>query len=322
VSATPPAPPGPDPQIAVVICAYTEERWSDLVEAVKSVRSQSVPAGEIVVVIDNSPQLLERAGRELGQAVVVANAHRQGLAGARNSGVAATSAPIVAFIDDDARAQRDWLEQLLIPYRQPDVLGVGGSIKADWRSGRPAWFPREFDWVVGCTYRGMPQTPATVRNLIGANMSVRREALDAVGGFSEELGRLPSGAGAVEETDFCIRVQERFPDGRWMYWPAAHVSHTVGPARATWAYFRARCINEGLAKATMVARTGGRTGLHTERRYVRRVLPAGVLRGLAGGLRGDRHAPARAGVIAAGLAYTVAGYLRGRLRPARARSGS
>jgi GT2 family glycosyltransferase len=292
------------------------------VEAVESVRSQSVPALEIVVVVDNNPQLLERAGRELGQAVVVANGHRQGLAGARNSGVAATKAPIVAFIDDDARAQRDWLEQLLIPYRQPDVLGVGGSIEADWHSGRPVWFPQEFDWVVGCTYRGMPQAPATVRNLIGANMSVRREALDAVGGFSEELGRLPSGAGAVEETDFCIRVQERFPDGRWLYWPAARVSHTVGPARTTWAYFRARCINEGLAKAAMVARTGGRTGLRTERRYVRRVLPAGVLRGLAGGLRGDRHAPERAGVIVAGLAYTVAGYVRGRLRTARARGRS
>jgi GT2 family glycosyltransferase len=303
----------PDPEIAVVICAYSLERWDALVAAVASVAAQGSRAREIVVVIDHNEELRERAAGEL-DAGVIANDGRRGLAGARNAGVAATAAPIVAFLDDDALAQPDWLEQLLTGYAErPQALGVGGSIEPDWEAGRPVWFPEEFDWVVGCSYRGLPSAPAVVRNLIGANMSVRRGALEAVGGFREELGRLPSGAGAVEETDFCIRVQERFPERPWVYWPAARVSHTVPAARSNWAYFRARCLNEGLAKAAMVAGTGARTGLESERRYVRRVLPAGVARGLARGLRADAGGPLRAGTIVLGLAYTTAGYLRGRL---------
>jgi GT2 family glycosyltransferase len=297
---------------SVVICAYTEERWEDLERALASALDQSAPALEIVVAIDNNEALLERARAALDRARVIANDRAAGLAGARNSGAAATSAPVIAFLDDDARAARDWLERLLEHYEDPNVLGAGGLIEPDWRAARPRWFPDEFAWVVGCSYRGLPTATAAVRNMIGANMSVRRDVLEAIGGFREDLGRLPSGAGAAEETDFCIRGQERFPDGRWLYVPSARVSHAVGAERTSWAFFRRRCINEGLAKAAMVAGTGSRSGLASERAYARRVLPAGVARGLLAGLRGDRSGPRRSAAILGGLAYTTLGYLRGR----------
>jgi len=293
-------------EASVVICAYSDERWDDLVRAVRSAQRQTRRPREVVVAVDHNPGLLARAARELVGASVVDNAQRPGLAGARNSGALATTAPIVAFLDDDAAADPDWLEQLLAPYARAEVLGVGGAIRPDWRGGRPRWFPDEFLWTVGCSYRGLPTAPSAVRNMIGANMSVRREVMEALGGFREDLGRL-------EETDFCIRGQQLMPGGVWLYWPAAGVTHSVSAARASWAYFRARCFNEGVAKASMVLATGSRAGLESERRYTRRVLPAGVARALAGALRGDRGAAARAGAILAGLAYTTAGYARGRL---------
>ena len=46
--------------IAVIICAYTEQRWEQLVEAIESVQAQSLSANEIIVVIDHNPVLLER----------------------------------------------------------------------------------------------------------------------------------------------------------------------------------------------------------------------------------------------------------------------
>jgi GT2 family glycosyltransferase len=288
-----------------VICAYSEERWEDLAHAVASALAQTDPPAEVVVAVDHNPALLERAGRELTGARAVANVQLPGLSGARNSGAAATTAPVIAFLDDDARADPDWLAQLLAPYAREEVLGVGGGIRPDWQLARPGWFPDEFLWTVGCSYRGLPTQPAAVRNMIGANMSVRRSVLDALGGFREDLGRL-------EETDFCIRGQAAFPGGVWLYLPAARVSHSVSAARASWRYFRARCFNEGVAKASMVVGTGSRAGLASERRYTRRVLPAGVLRGLAGALRGDRDSAARAGAILAGLTLTAAGYARGR----------
>jgi glycosyltransferase involved in cell wall biosynthesis len=291
--------------LSVVICAYTEERWNELLRGVESVLRQTVPAREIVVAVDHNPQLLDRARAHFeGSAVVVANDQRPGLAGARNSGARATSTPIVAFLDDDARADPDWLAQLAQAYGAASILGVGGRIEPDWPAARPRWFPQEFNWVVGCSYRGLPTTAAPVRNMIGANMSVRRDVLDALGGFSEDLGRL-------EETDFCIRGRQRFPEGIWRYWPGAVVTHSVTPQRATWAFFRARCYNEGVAKASMVLGTGRHAGLESERRYVRWILPTGVARECLRGLGGDPGGPARAIAIVVGLTWTTAGFIRG-----------
>jgi glycosyltransferase involved in cell wall biosynthesis len=308
------------PTISVVICAYTRARWDELIEAVASTLTQTVAALEVIVVVDHNPELFERAREELDGARVLESTGSPGLAGARNTGAAAAAAAdVIAFLDDDASAATDWLEQLASEYDGANVLGVGGRIDPLWQAPRPVWFPEEFNWVVGCSYRGLPTQRAAVRNMIGANMSVRREVLEAIGGFREELGRLRSGAGAAEETDLCIRGSERFPGGVWLYVPAAVVGHSVGLERTTWAFFRRRCFHEGLAKAALVSGTGASAGLESERRYVRRVLPAGVARGLLGSLRGQREDARRAAAIVVGLGYTAAGYVRGRVRQRMAR---
>jgi O-antigen biosynthesis protein len=299
---------------SVVICAYTEERWGDLARAVESALGQSVQPREVVVVVDHNPGLLKRATCELGKAVVVPNVQRAGLAGARNSGVLSTAGDVVAFLDDDAAADSSWLAELLRGYEEGRVLGVGGHIEPSWSTHRPRWFPDEFNWVVGCTYRGVRAEAGPVRNLIGANMSMRRCVFDAVGGFRQEMGRL-------EETDFCIRAQVAFPSACWLYWPTALVSHSVTPERASWRFFRARCFNEGVAKAAMVTLTSRAAGLESERRYVRRVLPAGVIRETLRLGRRDVGGPARAAAIVAGLLYTAAGYGLAALRLRFRRAG-
>jgi GT2 family glycosyltransferase len=299
--------------ISVVICAYTRARWDDLLAALRSIQGQTAVAFEVIVVVDNNQELFDWARHQLDGVHVIESTRGPGLAGARNSGAAAATGDVVAFIDDDACAAPDWLAKLAGAYAGENVLGVGGRIDPLWQAPRPLWFPEEFNWVVGCSYRGLPTEPAAVRNMIGANMSVRRSVLEAIGGFREELGRTRSGAGAAEETDLCIRGSARFPGGRWLYLPSAAVSHSVSAQRATWAYFRRRCYHEGLAKAALVVGTGTSAGLESERRYIRRVLPSAVLRALAAGARGDRGGAGRAAAIIVGLAYTAVGYLRGRV---------
>ena len=88
--------------------------------------------------------------------VVVPNSGRRGLSGGRNTGVSHAIGDVVAFLDDDARAQPDWLERLAAGYRSPSVVGVGGVATPVWPGQRPPWLPPEFDWVVGCTFVGMP----------------------------------------------------------------------------------------------------------------------------------------------------------------------
>jgi glycosyltransferase involved in cell wall biosynthesis/GT2 family glycosyltransferase len=324
-----PVPSGPDlpkqasaPSISVLICAYTTDRLEVLAQAIESVRSQRTPAHEIVLAIDHSPELLAECEHRWPDLRLVENREEQGLSGARNSGVAACSGEVVAFLDDDAVAAPDWLTRLAEAYRDPSVLGAGGAVHPAWVEGKPRWFPPEFDWVVGCTHSGMPAQVATVRNLVGANMSLRRHALIEVGGFRHELGRVGTIPAGCEETDLCIRIGQRWPEAKIVYDPAASVDHFVPASRGTRSYFTSRCRGEGRSKAVLSGLVGSQSGLEAERSYVRRTLPIGVLRGLGDAARGDLSGLSRAAAIVTGLLTTTAGYLsatRKRRRIARRR---
>ena len=299
---------------SVIVCAFTERRWQDLMAAMDSLTRQSHAADEIVVVIDHNAELLARARCELGMARVVANEYAAGLSGARNSGVRAARGDVLAFMDDDALADPDWLKTLLAGYSEPNVIGVGGVVLARWERGRPRGFPQEFDWVVGCSYRGMPRSRATVRNLIGANMSFRRQVFDVVGGFADGIGRVGAGAAGCEETELCIRAAAGFPAAVILYDPAARVSHRVPAARASWRYFAARCFREGLSKAQVTQRAGLTAGLASERAQAGRVIPAAIARAAAATLRGDSAGLVRAVALLAGLWVTTMGFIVGRAR--------
>lgn len=140
----------PNPlDVSVIICAYTDVRWDDLVAAIASLQRQTCPSREIIVVSDHNPALLARAHKLLPDVTAVVNSAMPGASGSRNTGVSVARGAVVAFIDDDAVAAPDWLEQLAARYEDPLVLGVGGSIEPLWVETQPSWFPMEFGWVVG-----------------------------------------------------------------------------------------------------------------------------------------------------------------------------
>lgn len=302
------------PSVSVVICAYTEARWEELVAAVGSVQAQETPALETVLVIDHNPALRDRAAREIPGVVLVENVEQRGLSGARNTGVRVARGDVIAFMDDDAWAEPGWWSHLADAYADPAVMGAGGAIVPAWERRRPSWFPREFDWVIGCTYLGMPETRAAVRNMIGCNMSFRREAFAEIGGFSHGIGRIGARPLGGEETEFCIRAQRRWPDRVILYEPAAVVNHRVPAARATVRYFRSRCYAEGLSKAAIAKLVGSGSALSTERGYAVRTLGGGVARDVKDAVRGEGLAGMRrAAAIVVGLATTTTGYVVGRV---------
>jgi glycosyltransferase involved in cell wall biosynthesis len=299
--------------VSVVICAYTERRWDDLVGAVESISNQSVPARQTIVVIDNNPQMLARARMSLPEVTTVANTGARGAGPSRNAGVCAADGEILGFLDDDAQAAPDWIARALVALDDGDVLGVGGTIDPAWERGRPIWFPPEFDWVVSCTYPGLPTAPAPIRNLIAANMFMRRAEFLEIGGFRAGFGKVGNRP-EPEETDLCIRANQHFPGRTFVYDPAVRVRHRVPHERANLRYFVSRCFNEGLGKASMVRTVGPRDGLAAERIYTTRTLPRGVGRGLKEVVTGrDRGGGARSAAIVAGLGITTAGYARGTL---------
>lgn len=298
--------------ISVVICAYTEHRQDDLVAAVESVRRQHIPPREIIVVIDHNPALLTWARAHLPDVVVVDNCADRGLSGARNTGVAVAQGEIVAFLDDDAIAAPDWLMRLGQWYADPKILGVGGKIDPLWANGKPRWFPDEFNWVVGCSYRGLPARTAPVRNLIGANMSFRREIFTDVGGVRVEMGRVGANGAGCEETELCIRLGQQWPNHVLLFEPDAQVRHRVPGHRAHWRYFWSRCFAEGRSKAVVSRYVGARRGLTSETAYTLRTLPTGVVIRIAKSIRHRNLALlGQAIAIVVGFTITALGYVTG-----------
>jgi glycosyltransferase involved in cell wall biosynthesis len=287
--------------VTVLICAYTERRWTNLIDAYASVLAQLGPADELIVVVDHNERLLADARQAFAAARVLPNTCSAGLSGARNTGVAASRGDVIAFLDNDAVAAPDWLRRLRGAFDQPAVAVVGTGVTPRWEGGRaPRWFPEEFGWVVGCGYRGLPTTRAAVRHPIGASMAVRRGAFEFAGVFSERVGR--------DETEFCVRLARRCPDAVVAHEPSGLVDHHVPRGRQTLRYFVRRCFVEGRSRRVVARAGGARAALSGDRRYVGRVLPLGVLRGLVDTARGDLGGLARAAAITIGLLAAVAGY--------------
>jgi glucosyl-dolichyl phosphate glucuronosyltransferase len=297
----------PGMSCSVIICACSMDRWPDICEAVLSVQTQETPASEIVLVIDHNRELFDRC-RGLGNVMVIENHEAKGVSGARNSGVAASTGDIVAFLDDDAVADPSWLKAMVPLFDDPLVRGVGAAPAPRWLSARPWWFPDEFLWVVGCAYSGLEA--GSVRNGLGCGLGLRRSVFESVGGFDTRLGRngsrLPI---SCEETEFSLRATRENPRAKFVYSPAAVVTHKVSTERLTFSYFLLRCFGEGVSKAR-VARLARAGSLATERAYVKRTLVRGVIRRFADSiLKLDIRAGGRAVVMVLGLASTITGYV-------------
>jgi GT2 family glycosyltransferase len=243
---------------SVAICAYTMLRWDNLLDAVGSVLAQLLPGDEVLIVIDHNDALLARVTERFADSRcvrVVANTAARGLSGARNTAIEASRGALIAFLDDDAVASGQWLDRMRAALRDEHVMAVGTAALPEWPTGvRPAWLPPEFDWVVGCSYLGLPTVATDVRNVIGAGMAFRREAFDFAGRFSTAVGRIGTAATGCEETELCIRLRAARPGARVAYLPDVAVSHRVTPDRLRLRYFMRRCFGEGLSKARELVR--------------------------------------------------------------------
>lgn len=167
--------------------------------------------------------------------------------------------------------------------------------------------------MVGCSYVGMPERRSPIRNFIGTNMSFRREALEASGGFSSELGRVGADASGCEETELCIRITGQ-SERDLIYDPAARVEHRVPETRGTWRYFTRRCYQEGRSKATVARLAGKDQALASERAYLRSVIPRRVV-GCLSPKDTEAGGVSMAAAVVWGVAATVMGYLGASLAP-------
>jgi glucosyl-dolichyl phosphate glucuronosyltransferase len=304
------------PTVSVVICAYTEERWTLLKKSVASVEAQTSPPIEIIVCIDHNDELLRKSEKYFTAErpassmpiTVVANKYDGRLGSARNTAVELVSGDVVAFLDDDASAAADWLERLITPYDDERVGAAGGAPLPVFENKRPRWFPHEFNWVFGCAYRGLPTTRGPLAHLIGANMSARSSVLREIEGFHSDNH---------DDMDMCHRIA--FAKYEIIYEPSAIVHHSVPASRTTWNYFWRRCYFVNQGKVEAFANMQGAASLNAEVSFVARTLTTGVLAEIRRVLKGDLYGLARVGAMFTGIGLAGLGHLSGKFRLQRSR---
>jgi GT2 family glycosyltransferase len=295
------------PPVTLILPIHSEKRWDLFVAAMSALAEQEPAPAAIVVAVDHNPQLLRRIAARFPDVNTVENAFAPGASGTRNSGAAVADTPLLLFLDSDIVVREGWLRRLLEPFADPRVVGTGGFVAPRWVAPAPSWFPDEFGWVVGVSYRGLPTVTSPVRNVWSGNMAVRRDAFTFVHGFRVDFSKV-NNSPKPEDTDFCVRVTRGSRGGTWMFVPDAVVDHEVGPERCHFGFFVRRCFTEGLGKVQLAHLNAGRQDLQDEVNYIRHTAPAGARRYARAAIRHkDGNSLRRSAAIMAGLGAAALG---------------
>lgn len=254
---------------SVIVATYTTGRLEELRKCLKSLQKQTTLPDEVLLILDPFRELIDFYSNELnGEEVKIVVSEGFGLSSARNTGIKASTCEVLVFIDDDAYAQENWLEKILENFRDEKVWVVGGKIIPEFEIKRPRWFPEELNWIIGCTYKGMPDNKTEIRNPIGANMAFRREVFEKVGFFETSVGRIGKKLLGSEETELCLRLKKECPNARIIYDPGAVVFHRIPKERMKISYVLRRAYYEGVSKAIL----SSRFKIKTEKSYLRFLL--------------------------------------------------
>jgi glycosyltransferase involved in cell wall biosynthesis len=230
--------------VSVVISTYNGA--ATLPGALDSVLNQDLNGvSHEVIVVDNNSHDSTRAviesfmGRDPRRVRYVFEP-RQGVSHGRNAGVAAATAPVIAFFDDDVRVARDWVRTLKRALDEhPDVDFVGGKVLPEWESPPAAWLTDAHWSPLALVDYGQEPVYVTADRqlcLVSANLAVRRSLFDAVGLFAPELQRVRDSIGSMEDHELLMRCWRAGKQG--LYVPTLLARTTVPIGRLTKEYHR------------------------------------------------------------------------------------
>jgi glycosyltransferase involved in cell wall biosynthesis len=249
-------------KISAIICTF--KRPDYLRHALQSLCQQTLARDEYeIIVVDNGVDLeAQRVVEDFQDRTLnlrYVPEQTVGLSRARNTGLSAAAALYVAFLDDDARAERGWLEALLDAFEQtsPTPAAVGGPVSLDWQGEKPSWVPEEHLSLFTCVdHGGESRRLENGEYLVGANLAFDKEQLLALGGFDSNLGR--QGAVLLSGEEAAILAQLRAKRLSIFYQATAAVVHSVDKSRRRPGWLLKRLFWDGASQA-LIDRDGSRS---------------------------------------------------------------
>ena len=197
------------PKISVVVCTFNGRRT--IRECLEGIGKLHYPNYETIVVDDGSTDGAGDIAAEYDVRLI--RTENQGLSAARNLGWQSATGEIVAYIDDDARPDPDWLTYLAAAFLKEEYAGVGGPN-----------IPVPDDGDTANCIANSPGGPAHVllsdceaEHIPGCNMAFRRSWLEVLNGFDPQFRQ------AGDDVDVCWRTRDR--GGKLGFSPAAMVWH-------------------------------------------------------------------------------------------------
>lgn len=225
----------------------TRNRQALLAQTLDSLASQDWPSDRLEVIVadngstDATSEVVTRLGRRCGAPLVrYLFVAAPGKSGAVNQALAIATGDLVALTDDDVIADPNWLTRLAAAFDETGAHFVAGRVKPAWERQPPDWLPPSLYGVIAVPENGDERVPMTAAQQqvmpIGANMAVRREVVQRIGGLRADLGKLEGSLRTGEDHEFFLRMLRAGFTG--IYEPTAVVHHRVGTERLDRRYFR------------------------------------------------------------------------------------
>lgn len=263
--------------VSAIVCTHSLDNYPNLVEAVDSLLAQTHPEMEVIIAVDGNAELHTRVSEHyaINRAVRTTLLEEgTGVSAARNAGIAIAKGKVLAFIDDDAVAEKGWVENLINAYNKYDAVAVGGKILPIWVDTKPDYLPEELYWLVGVTHEGFAEEKILeVRNTFGPNMSFKKEVFQKAGLFNENLGFGRKGFCHIqaEEPEFALRMKREMGKGV-LYNPRAIVYHKIPPYKVKAGVLLKRAYYQGYSKALLNKLNISADPVATERFYLKALL--------------------------------------------------
>ncbi len=239
-------------KISVIICTYNRHEY--LEKLLNSLISQDFPPHEFEIIVvdnnstDNTKQAIDEVKKGSPVKINYVLEKRQGLSHARNRGIREASGRIVAFIDDDAVAEKNWLKEIVTTFEDVNPVPgcVGGKVLPVWEASRPEWLSESL--LTHLSILDLGESPRWIEEnefVCGTNMAFLNQSVEDAGFFETRLGR--RGKSLISNEEALLFHKLRMVGGKIYYQPRVIVNHVIPKERIKKRWFFKRAFAQGIS---------------------------------------------------------------------------